>query len=41
MRASLIVRVDAPPIFELYKCVVDFMALPVEAVVIRNLGFAI
>jgi hypothetical protein len=41
MRASLIVRVDAPPIFEFYKCVLDFMAMPVEALVIRNLDFAI
>jgi hypothetical protein len=41
MCASIIVGVDAPPIFELYKYVLDFMALPVEAVVTRNLDFAI
>lgn len=41
MRASIKVGVDAPPIFKFYKYVHDFMAMPVEALVIRNLNFAI
>ena len=41
MCASIVAGVDAPPIFELSKHVLDFMALPVETAVIWNLDFAV
>ena len=41
MCASVITGVYAPPILEIFKHVLDFMAVPIEAKVIWNLDFSV
>ena len=41
MRASVVAGVDAPPVLEAAKHVLDFVALSIETAVVRDLYLAV
>jgi len=41
MSAPVVARCDAPPVFEFCEHVFDFVALPVERFVVRNISFSV